>query len=237
METSKQESKLKRFKCNECGRILTIDKDKPHPCTACGHGTMRPTKPKAFCSKCGKPIYANVTPPNQLTTFYEKGKAVCDDYVDIICDTCIQAMCFGVQKLEKELRTDFVDKDDMEEKLSYYETEKKKIEKVEESDITTAKEPLDVKVKSLGERLKAVRKKLQWNQKELAEYLGIKSRRTIARYENDERKIPENIKDWIKRLEVKFDHQSKEQVKKLVKTSTDFQFMRKSPLGNVTEMR
>lgn len=62
------------FKCNyeNCKRILTTNKTKSFPCSACGHETMRIEEPRAHCCACGKPIYFNVSKD-----------------CDVTCDSCI----------------------------------------------------------------------------------------------------------------------------------------------------
>jgi transcriptional regulator with XRE-family HTH domain len=92
--------------------------------------------------------------------------------------------------------------------------------------------PDKVKVKSLGERLRTVRKKLKWNQGQLAEYVGVKSKSTVSQYEDNKRKIPEDIKEWIERVENMFDHQNKKEVRKTV---SDMPFLRKPPQEKFTK--
>ena len=76
-----------RFRCNyeNCGRVLFSDKNKPFKCTSCGHGTMRPALPKAYCCECGTPIYFNVNSDRK-----------------VVCDKCTAKMVDGVEELDGE---------------------------------------------------------------------------------------------------------------------------------------
>jgi DNA-binding XRE family transcriptional regulator len=206
---------LNRFKCNYCKRVLDIERKESFPCSSCGRGSMVKIKSKTFCSKCGKPIYDNVTPPDKLTIFPGGSK----DYVDVICADCTRATVSGVQKTEEKLRTNFKDAEDIEEKKVYYNAKMKDAERLGIS-------PDKVKIKSLGERLRIVRKKLKWNQNQLAEYLGLKSKSAVVRYENNERKIPEDTKEWIRGVESMFHRYGRE---KTVEKVSDFQKACKSP--------
>jgi ribosome-binding protein aMBF1 (putative translation factor) len=58
---------MRRYQCNYCRRIVTMESDKAIPCQSCGHGMMKKQKPKTFCSDCGKPIYKNVDTKRKLT--------------------------------------------------------------------------------------------------------------------------------------------------------------------------
>jgi DNA-binding XRE family transcriptional regulator len=163
-------------------------------------------KLKAYCCKCGKPIYANVTPSDKLTTFSGGSQ----DYVDVICDDCTMAMVLGVGKTEKKLHTDFKDAEDMTDKLAYYNAKTKEAERL---GITLDK----VNIKGFSERLKTVRKKLNWGQGQLAEHFGLKSKQAISLYEKNLRKIPNDIKAWIERVENMLHQKSKKEVSGLLK--------------------
>jgi len=204
-----------RLKCDYCKRVVYSESGKPIHCSACGHGTLTAQRPKAHCCRCGRPIYDNVTPPDKLTTFSGKSR----DYVDVICADCTMAIVAGIEKTEENLRTDFKDAKDIEEKKAYYNAKMKDAERLGIS-------PDKVKVKSLGERLRTVRKKLRWNQARLAEFLGLKSKSAVVRYENNERKIPEDIKEWIKRAEGMLHRYGRE---KTIEKVSDFQKACKSP--------
>lgn len=53
--------------------------------------------PRAYCCRCGQPIYDSVIPPNVLATF----KGGSRDYVDVTCADCTLARVAGIQKKEQ----------------------------------------------------------------------------------------------------------------------------------------
>jgi DNA-binding XRE family transcriptional regulator len=114
----------------------------------------------------------------------------------------------GVQEMEGELRTDFKDIADANEKVAYYNT---KVEEARELNISPAK----IKVMGLGDRLKAIRKKLGLNQEQLAEHINL-TRRSIINYEKSSRRIPEDIKEWVKTAESTFKHIGRERGKAII---------------------
>ena len=79
--------KKQRFKCDypNCKRILMSEETKPFNCTACGHGVMNLEKPKAYCCKCGAPIFFNVDPTR-----------------DVVCGRCTSEKVEAVKELEEE---------------------------------------------------------------------------------------------------------------------------------------
>ena len=192
---------MNRFQCSydKCKRILDKGGNKSFKCTACGHGTMGLIKPRAYCETCKKPIYANIDlrPDEKSREGYY-----------LICDDCTVEKVEYIAGLEKQLHTEFIDTEDMKEKLAYYDVKK---EEAKEQNIPVAK----IRVKSLGRRLKAIRKKLSLNQEQLANYANL-TRRSIINYEKSSRQIPENIKEWTMSAESIFKHIGREEGKKKI---------------------
>jgi DNA-binding XRE family transcriptional regulator len=190
-----------RFACDyrSCNRILNVASKKPFRCSMCGHGKMKPVKPRAHCKLCRKPVYANID--------LRPDKKSKEGYF-LICDSCTMAKTRGVQEMEGELRTDFKDIADANEKVAYYNT---KVEEARELNISPAK----IKVMGLGDRLKAIRKKLGLNQEQLAEHINL-TRRSIINYEKSSRRIPEDIKEWVKTAESTFKHIGRERGKAII---------------------
>jgi DNA-directed RNA polymerase subunit RPC12/RpoP/DNA-binding XRE family transcriptional regulator len=63
------------FRCDNCGRLLSIENLEDFSCSSCGHGRMKPLKPKNYCYKCHRPIYDNVDPSR-----------------DVLCSLCTQIL-------------------------------------------------------------------------------------------------------------------------------------------------
>lgn len=192
---------MNRFMCDyqHCKRILNREGNKTFPCSMCGHGKMKPVKPKAHCKLCRKPVYANID--------LRPDKKSKEGYF-LICDSCTMAKIQGVQDMERELRTDFKDIADANEKVAYYNT---KVEEAGELNISPAK----IKVMGLGDRLKAIRKKLGLNQEQLAEHFNF-TRRSVINYEKSSRQIPEDIKEWVKTAESTLKHIGREKGKTII---------------------
>lgn len=188
-----------RFICNydNCRRILSTGGFKSFPCTSCGHGQMKLIKPTAYCMECRSPIYGNVTPPNERVPFYG-GR----DYVDVICSRCTHGKVEEIEGWEKLLHTKFTDTDDYNEKIALYEA---KVREAEEANTDVSK----IRVKSFGERLKILRKKLKLTQKQLSEHINI-TERGIRNYEKSLRQLPKEIKEWVKTSESTFKHIGRE---------------------------
>jgi len=59
--------------------------------------------------------------------------------------------------------------------------------------------------KSFSERIRAARRRLKWNQEQVAEYLGFKSRATITNYEKGlrypKKKVLEKVLGWAREIE------------------------------------
>jgi len=185
-------NELNKFKCSyrSCNRTLMREGTRAFRCTMCGHGNMRVVEPRAYCENCGDPICDNVDlrPDRRSKEGYY-----------VICGNCTMAKVLGIQDIEGELHTDFKDVEDADEKVAYFNTKAKEAEKLNIS-------PAKIKVKSFGDRLKEIRKKLGLTQTQLAEYFNIKAKSTILRYEKNERKLPENVKEWIQSAESMFRH-------------------------------
>jgi transcriptional regulator with XRE-family HTH domain len=125
-----------------------------------------------------------------------------------------------VSRMEKILKTDFRDTQDFIEKVTQFlKKASASLEKNEEKII---------RVKSLGDRLRIIRKKLRWDQVQLAECLDVKSKQIISLYEKGLRSIPDGISEWIKDAESMLEHLSRKKVSDLLK-------MRKSPQEKSTE--
>lgn len=82
---------MRRFKCDhdKCKRELVSDKERPFPCSACGHGTMTPMKPKAHCSQCGNPIYHNAD--TRVPSKWHKPDSIEKEGIDVICGNCMKS--------------------------------------------------------------------------------------------------------------------------------------------------
>lgn len=189
---------MNKFQCSfkNCRRILDKERTKSFKCTACGHGTMRLIKPQACCKPCKKPTYENIdVRPDRISK----------EGYHLICGDCTVEKLEHIAGLEKQLHTEFIDTEDMKEKLVYYDVKK---EEAKEQNIPTTK----IRVKNLGSRLKAIRKKLSLNQEQLATYANL-TRRSIINYEKNSRQIPENIKEWTKTAEGIFKHLGREKGK------------------------
>lgn len=92
-----------------------------------------------------------------------------------------------VRCLEQMLKTEFRNTRDFKEKCKSF--------------IKRSKTEEDIR-RSVGKRIIRARKKLEWDQKKLAEFLGYRSRKTIQRYENDSVYPPIKILNWLKGVEV-----------------------------------
>lgn len=187
---------MNRFQCSfkNCERILDKEGNKSFKCTACGHGTMGLIKPRAYCETCKKSIYANIDlrPDEKSREGYY-----------LICDDCTVEKVEYIAGLEKQLHTEFIDTEDMKEKMLYYNT---KVQEAEEQHIPIT----TIGVKGLGSRLKAIRKRLNLTQTQLAEFFNMQSRSTVLQYEKNTRKVPEDINEWIKTSEGIFKHIGRE---------------------------
>ena len=189
-----------RFVCNydNCRRILSKGGTESFPCTSCGHGMMRLIKPMTYCVECGEPIYGNITPSNEKAAFY-KGH----DFIDVTCSKCVNEKVGGIIRWEKLLHTKFIDTDDYDEKIALYEATVRGAKEIN-ADISK------IRVKTLGSRLRALRRKLGLTLAEMAEFLNLQSKSTISQYEKDVRKIPDDIKNWLKAAESAFKHLGRE---------------------------
>ena len=193
---------MNRFQCSykNCNRTLMREGTKSFHCTMCGHGSMQLAKVGAYCGNCGEAIYDNVDlrPDARSKQGYS-----------VTCGNCTMAKVLGIQDIEGGLHTDFKDVEDADEKLAYFNTKAKEAEKLNVS-------PAKIKVKSFGDRLKEIRRKLGLTQTQLAEYFNVKAKSTILRYEKNERKLPENVKRWIQSAESMFRHFKRKEGKEKV---------------------
>jgi DNA-binding XRE family transcriptional regulator/DNA-directed RNA polymerase subunit RPC12/RpoP len=97
---------MNRFRCNKYGRILNKDRDFDFKCSVCGYGTMEPIKPKAFCCRCGQPIYDNVDTDASVPWHNTDGSVSKQDQetegIDVICPDCTSKslMSFKQEKIK-----------------------------------------------------------------------------------------------------------------------------------------
>jgi len=151
-----------------------------------------------YCVECGESIYGNITPSNEKVAFY-KGH----DFIDVTCSKCVNEKVGGIIRWEKLLHAKFIDTDDYIEKTALYEA---KVREAKEINADISK----ISVKTLGSRLRALRRKLGLTLAEMAEFLNLQSKSTISQYEKDVRKIPDDIKNWLKAAESAFKHLGRE---------------------------
>jgi len=163
----------------------------------CGHGKMKMVNPKATCIVCGNAIYDNVTPPNEKVPFFG-GR----DYVGVICSKCTHKKVEDIQEWEKLLHTKFADTDDHDEKVALYNA---KVREAEEANTDISK----IRVKSFGQRLKILRKKLKLTQRQLSEHIDV-TERSVRNYEKNLRQIPKEMKEWVISAESTFKHIGRE---------------------------
>jgi len=57
------------------------------------------------------------------------------------------------------------------------------------------------RISGLGEKIRKARRKLKWTQQELADFFGLGSKGTIAKYENNLLSPEEKILPWVKKVE------------------------------------
>ena len=192
---------MNKFVCTfiNCNRILNKEGNKPFKCTSCGQGTMKPVKQKVHCKECGEAVYDNIDLCPD-----EKSK---EGYY-LICGRCTIEMTEYIAEKERRLHTKFIDTEDMKEKEAYCDA---RILEAEEQNLPITK----VKVKSLGDRLRTIRKKLGWNQEQLAEQINL-TRRSIINYEKSSRQMPEDIKEWVKTAESTLKHIGREKGKTII---------------------
>lgn len=199
-----------RFVCNydNCRRTLSKGGTKSFPCTSCGHGMMRLIKPTTYCMECGEPVFGNITPSNEKVAFYG-GR----DFIDVVCSKCTKEKTEGIVRWEKLLRTKFTDTDDYNEKVALYEAKVKEAKEIN-GDISK------IRVKALGSRLKAIRKKLGLTQKRLSEHINV-TERSLRNYEKSLRQIPKEIKKWVKTAESIFKHIGRKEGKAKIMGTTN----------------
>ena len=166
----------------------------------CGHGTMKLSTPKSTCTQCGSNVYDNVISQDEKVLFFS-GR----DYVETICGQCTQRKTEKIEGWKKLLHTKFIDTDDYNEKVSLYEA---KIREAKEANTDVSK----IRVKSFGERLKTLRKKLGLTQKQLSEHTNV-TERSLRNYEKSSRQIPKEIKEWVRTSESTFKHIGKKEGK------------------------
>jgi len=142
--------------------------------------------------ECGEPIFGNITPSNEK--------------VDVTCSKCVNGKVEEIERWEKLLHTKFIDTDDYNEKVALYEAKVRESKEINADSEASAIAISKIRVKTLGSRLKALRKKLGLTLAEMAEFLNLQSKSTVFQYEKDVRKIPINIKDWLRSSESIFKH-------------------------------
>jgi len=160
---------------------------------------MRLTEPRAYCKECGEAIYDNIDlRPDEKSKkgFY------------LICGCCTMEKTGHIAEKERRLHTEFIDTEDMKEKEAYCDA---RILEAEEQNLPIT----NIKVKSLGDRLRTIRKKLGWNQEQLAEHFNF-TRRTVINYEKSSRQIPEDIKEWVKTAESTLKHIGRDKGKTII---------------------
>ena len=229
-----------RFACNyeNCNRTLkkgTTARPKSFPCTSCGHGRMELIKPTAYCLECKGSIYGNVTPPNERVPFYGK-----HDFVGVICSECTHKKVEEIRRWEKLLHTKFKDTDDFDEKVALYEAKVGEAKERNTDSEASATAISKIRVKTFGGRLRALRKRLGLTLAEMAEFFDLQSKSTISQYEKDVRKIPVNIKDWLRSSESIFKHLGREEGKARIMTtlrSTESTTISKVSLAETTRIR
>jgi ribosome-binding protein aMBF1 (putative translation factor) len=91
----------------------------------------------------------------------------------------VQTRVLLAEWLEKFLKTEFKDTRDFKQKIQRY------------------LEGYEIRKAPVGERIKKLRKKKGWAQKELAKHLGLKSHVTIVNYEKGLRYPPKKVFQWL----------------------------------------
>ena len=172
-------------------------------------------KPRAFCLKCGEPIFDNVD--LRIPSVWHNPLQIETEAIDVICADCVQTMVNTTQQKEQALKTKFASTEDFTDKMTQFKA------KMKEKKMPSLG---PIQVLSKGERLKKARKKAGLSQKELAFLLRI-GRTAITNYEKNLRRLPEEVFRFV----IKIEDTPKNELKKIA----DLRNFLKSPGESVTE--